>query len=83
VRFHLHPAVKASLVQQGSTVLLRLASGGGWRLRASGGTMSLQESVYLGASGEARRTSQIVIAGAAPDGQGQVKWALSRMTDDK
>ncbi|MPY68863.1 MAG: hypothetical protein GEU92_02125 [Alphaproteobacteria bacterium] len=83
VRFHLHPAVKASLVQQGSTVLLRLASGGGWRLRAGGGTISLQESVYLGASGEVRRTGQIVIAGAARDGQGQVKWALSRMTDEK
>jgi uncharacterized heparinase superfamily protein len=83
VRFHLHPAVKASLVQQGSAVLLRLASGGGWRLRASGGAISLQESVYLGVPGQVRRSQQIVIAGAVTNGEGQVKWALSRLADDK
>jgi uncharacterized heparinase superfamily protein len=82
LRFHLHPAVKASLVQNGATVLLRLAGGGGWRFRASGGAISLQESVYLGGA-EVRRTSQIVVAGVTGADQGQVKWALSRLADDK
>ncbi len=79
VRFHLHPAVNASLVQQGSTVLLRLASGGGWRLRASGGVTSVQESVYLGVHGEIRRAEQVVISAATQNGHGQVKWAFSRL----
>ena len=36
VRFHLHPTVKATLAQSGQAVLMRLPSGRGWRLRASG-----------------------------------------------
>ncbi len=79
VRFHLHPSVKASLVQQGSTVLLRLASGGGWRLRASGGVTSVQESVYLGIRGEVKRAEQVVISAATQNGHGRVKWAFSRL----
>jgi uncharacterized heparinase superfamily protein len=79
VRFHLHPSVKASLVQQGSTVLLRLASGAGWRLRASGGVTSVQEGVYLGIRGDVRRTEQVVISAATQNGHGQVKWAFSRL----
>lgn len=79
VRFHLHPAVRASLVQEGSGVLLRLPGGTGWRFRAGGGVTALQESVYLGRSGEVRRTEQIVVSSATQGGQGQVKWALSRV----
>jgi uncharacterized heparinase superfamily protein len=82
VRFHLHPTVKASLVQQGSAVLLRLADGTGWRLRAAGGVTSLEKSVYLGIRGEVRRTEQVVISGATQNGKGQIKWAFSRLTDN-
>ena len=81
VRFHLHPTVTASVVQQGSAVLLRLADGTGWRLRAAGGVTSLEESVYLGIRGEIRRTEQVVISSATKNGDGQVKWAFTRLTD--
>ena len=81
VRFHLHPTVTASLAQDGDSVLLRLGDGGGWRFRASGGATGLQESVYLGLGGETRRTEQIVVSGAALDGEALVKWAITRMTD--
>src|SRR5262249_20189057 len=37
VRFHLHPDVKAALVQNGVAVLLQTSGGGGFRFRASGG----------------------------------------------
>lgn len=79
VRFHLHPTVKASLVQGGAAVLLRLGDGSGWRMRCSGGVASLQESIYLGERGEAKRTEQIVINGATRGGEAQVKWALSKL----
>ncbi len=85
VRFHLHPEVKASLVQDGAAALLRLPSGMGWRLRASGGVMSLEESVYLGvADGPARRSEQIVVGGplSPPEGDAPaalVKWAITRI----
>ena len=81
IRFHLHPSVKASMVKDGASVLLRLPDKSGWRMRCSGGVASLQESIYLGDGHEARRTEQIVISGASTRGSAQVKWALSRLTD--
>jgi uncharacterized heparinase superfamily protein len=76
LRFHLHPDVSAS-PQQGGAVLLRLRSGAGWRLRADGGHMSIEDSIYLGGA-EPRRSEQVVITGT-PDGPQQVKWAISKV----
>ncbi|HUC70042.1 MAG TPA: heparinase II/III family protein [Stellaceae bacterium] len=75
VRFHLHPSVQASLVDDESAALLRLPSGARWRLRAAGAEMSLGESIYLG-SGEARKTQQVVLSGTAAAGGTNVRWAL-------
>lgn len=77
VRFHLHPTVQASLQQDGEAVLLRLPSGGGWRLRADSARMALEESIYLGLA-QPRRTEQIVLTAHA-DGPQQVKWAISKV----
>lgn len=81
LRFHLHPTVQASLVQNGSAVLLRLPSGAGWRLIAEGGTLSLAESVYLGNANEVRRTEQVVVSGTLDSNKmaAQVKWALKKV----
>ena len=77
LRFHLHPAVSANLQQDGEAVLMRLASGGGWRLRAEGARMTLEESIYLGGL-EPKRSEQVVLTGYA-DGPQQVKWAISKV----
>lgn len=79
VRFHLHPSVKATLAQSGQAVLMRLPSGRGWRLRASGAGIGLAESIYLGEEGRVRRTEQIVLVGQVPAEGCTVKWALTRM----
>ena len=77
VRFHLHPAVEASLSADGGAAVLRLPNGAVWRLRAAGAEMSLGESVYLGA-GEAKKTQQVVLSGTTgPDGV-VVRWAIRR-----
>ena len=77
VRFHLHPGVDASIQQDGETALLRLPGGMGWRLRAEGARMTLEESIYLGGN-EPRRTDQIVLTGYQ-DGAQQVKWAITKV----
>jgi uncharacterized heparinase superfamily protein len=77
VRFHLHPTVEASLQQDGEAVLLRLPSGTGWRLRADGAKVSLEESVYLGGP-TPQRSEQVVLA-ATQDGPQQVRWAITRV----
>jgi len=77
IRFHLHPHVTASLQQDNGAVLLRLPSGAGFRLRADGARLAVEESVYFGGL-EPRRAEQIVLAGHQ-DGPQQVKWALTRL----
>ncbi|HSK41762.1 MAG TPA: heparinase II/III family protein [Arenibaculum sp.] len=78
LRFHLHPSVQVSLVQNGRSVLLRMPSGTGWRMRASGGEVSVAESIYVGQGEDIRRTSQIVVSGHTAAERTVVKWALRR-----
>ena len=77
VRFHLHPGVHASVQQDGEAVLLRLPGGGGWRLRADGALIGLEESIYLGGAAP-RRSEQVVLTGYQ-DGPQQVKWAITKV----
>ena len=77
LRFHLHPAVDVSLIEDGGGALLRLASGAVWRLRAAGAEMGLGESIYLG-TGELRKTQQIVLSGTTGPSGATVRWALRR-----
>ena len=76
IRFHLHPDVQAALVQDGQSALLRLPGGDGWRLRATGGVLSLTDSVYLGGKGGMRRSQQVVVSGGLNGEKTSVKWAL-------
>ncbi|MDA0661725.1 MAG: heparinase II/III family protein [Proteobacteria bacterium] len=77
IRFHIHPAARASLAQDGNAVFLRLPSGIGWRLRVGGAKIDLAESMYFGGN-EARRTQQIVLSGRTGAATTTVKWALRR-----
>lgn len=76
VRFHLHPGVAASLQQDEAGVLLRLPSGVGWRLRAKGARVAIEESIYLAA--EPRRSHQVVLY--IEPGAASVQWAISRVS---
>ena len=77
IRFHLHPDVQTSLQLDGEAVLLRLPGGSGWRLRADGAAITLEESLYLGGA-EPRRCEQVVLTGAQ-DGPQHVKWAITKL----
>ena len=79
VRFHLHPTVAVSLAQGGSSALIKLKKGGGWRLSASGVDMQIEDSIYLG-SGKPKRTSQIVLTGCTNKGSIAVGWSIEPMS---
>lgn len=80
VRFHLHPGVRASLVQQDKEVLMQLPGGTGWRFKfaAPGATLSMQESIYMGRPSMPRRSQQIVVSGLTDQGATAIKWAFKR-----
>ncbi len=76
IRFHLHPGVQASLVEDASAVLLKLSHGPGWRFHAKGGKIELSEDQFKIAGGR-RRSEQITVSGPRT-GNDVVKWAFRR-----
>jgi uncharacterized heparinase superfamily protein len=59
-------------------VLLKLNNGAGWKFQASGGTITLQESVYLNGRREVRRCNQIVLSGLLHGDGAQIKWRFHK-----
>ena len=47
IRFHLHPAVSASIMQNGNSAILKLPKGGGWQFDSVGAELSLEDSIFL------------------------------------
>lgn len=77
IRFHLHPAVEATLEEDGEAVLMRLAGGSLWRLRADGAAFVIEDSLYLG-TGTRRPTRQVVLSARSGEAS-QVRWAITRV----
>jgi uncharacterized heparinase superfamily protein len=77
VRFHIHPDVRISRVEGGG-ILLKLPGGEGWRFRASGGQLDIEESIYLGGT-IVRRTEQLVVTGSMKDAPADVSWVFEQI----
>lgn len=75
IRFHLHPAVKASRLSDGYGVILLLPDREVWTFNTYGDTVELEESVFLSGSDGPRRTVQIVIYGKAQD-KASTRWCF-------
>lgn len=78
VRFHIHPRVMVSLIQDGEEALLRMPGGIGWRFSFDGGLLALEDSIYMGQNDEPRKTKQLVIYGQFSASEARLKWALRR-----
>jgi uncharacterized heparinase superfamily protein len=77
LRFHIHPDVRLSRLEGGG-VLLKLPNGEGWRFRAGGGDVQIEESVYLGGD-TVRRTEQLVVMGQVRDAPIETAWVLEQI----
>lgn len=77
-RFHLPPEVETEPAEGG--LLLSPPDAPAWLFRASGGRLSLAESVWLDPqAARVRRARQIVIATLAAEGGARIVWGLSRV----
>jgi uncharacterized heparinase superfamily protein len=61
LRFHLHPAVKASRLSDARGVMLVLPNRDVWTFEALDDKVDLEDSVFLAGNDGPRRTAQIVI----------------------
>jgi uncharacterized heparinase superfamily protein len=76
VRFHLHPAIRASRIADGHGVMLILPNKDVWNFHAYDDLAEIEDGVFLGGPEGARRTFQIVIRGHAREIP-NVRWTLS------
>jgi len=77
LRFHLHPAVKASRLNDGRGVMLVLPNREVWTFEAPDDRVELEESVFLAGNDGPRRTAQIVIRQDARQVSG-IRWSFIR-----
>ncbi|MCL4713265.1 MAG: heparinase II/III family protein [Hyphomonadaceae bacterium] len=82
IRFHLHPSVRAQLIEH-QMALLETPGGQAWRLRTDAPLINIEPSTYWGGHFP-RDTCQITLSGGAdPLGHGlappnRIRWALAR-----
>ena len=77
VRFHLHPAVKASRLSDARGVMLVLPNRDVWTFEAFDEKVDLEDSVFLAGSDGPRRTAQIVIRQDARQAT-SIRWSFVR-----
>ncbi len=83
VRFHLHPDVRAGLIEN-QMIALETPTGLRWRFRTDAPHVALMESAYWGGRAAPQDTQQIVLSGHAdPMGHGlgppnRIRWAFAR-----
>ena len=79
VRFHLGPHVEVSPTADGNGALLRIVQGPLWQFRATGGKLSVDESLWINGDGALLGTQQLVVSGDAPPGGASVSWIFRRV----
>jgi uncharacterized heparinase superfamily protein len=78
VRFHLAPGVEASPTADGLGALLRIDGGPLWQFRVRGGTLAIEESIWIDGRGRPLSTVQLVVSGEAPAGGTSISWVIKR-----
>jgi len=80
IRFHLGQGVTVSPTADGMAALLRLPGGSLWQFRCRGGTLAIEDSLWIDGEGRPQATQQLVVSGESPAGGASVSWALKRAT---
>ncbi len=78
IRFHLGPAVEASPTADGFGALLRIEDGPVWQFKATGGAVTIDDSLWIDGDGNLYNTQQVVVSGEAPAGGASISWVMKR-----
>ena len=78
IRFHLAPGIEATPTADGMGALLRIERGALWQFRCRGGTLTIEESLWVDGEARPHNTLQLVVSGEAPPGGASVGWVLRR-----
>ncbi|MDV3458701.1 heparinase II/III family protein [Sphingomonas sp. HF-S4] len=78
IRFHLHPRIQVTPTADGLAAILRTASGHLWQFRCKGGSLEVEDSLWVDGRGRALSSQQLVVTGASPAGGANVSWLFHR-----
>ncbi|KQU53283.1 heparinase [Sphingomonas sp. Leaf339] len=78
LRFHLGRGVEVSPTADGQAALLRLPGGAMWQFRCRGGTLGIEDSVWMDGEGRPIEIQQLVVGGEAAAGGAHISWVLKR-----
>jgi uncharacterized heparinase superfamily protein len=78
IRFHLAPQIEIAPTADGMGAFLRTGGGAVWQFRARGGSLAIEDSVWIDANGRPVSTEQLVITGESLPGGANVGWAFHR-----
>lgn len=79
VRFHLDPTVRVESSVDRQSVTLRAKGDRVWEFAQEGGSLAIEESLWIDGGGLPHRTSQIVCYGDAPPDGTVIEWVFRRM----
>jgi uncharacterized heparinase superfamily protein len=78
VRFHLAPAVEATITADGMGAILRSKGAPPWNFRCRGGNLMTEESLWIDGSGKPHRTMQLAVVGEVSALGGEIGWQFRR-----
>ena len=76
VRFHLGPDIEITPTDKAQTALLRMEDGSNWAFAAAGGTLSIDDSLWVDEEGRPHPTRQLVITTDTNKGGLTIGWQL-------
>jgi uncharacterized heparinase superfamily protein len=79
LRFHVHPNVQVTILQDKCAAILKPRRGSGWRFICINQIITLEESIYFDSNASQRRTQQIIVSGPLGKNGSTIKWRLSRI----
>ena len=77
-RFHLAPGVEATITADGMGAILRSKGAPAWNFRCRGGSLALEESLWIDGRGQPHATMQLVIVGEVSALGGEIGWQFRR-----
>lgn len=78
IRFHLAPEIEIAPTADGMAAFLRTPTGAVWQFRARGGTLAIEDSVWIDGKGRPVSAEQLVVTSESPPGGANVGWAFHR-----
>ncbi len=78
IRFHLGPGVAATPTADGAGALLKLPGGRVWAMKARGGPVAIEPSLWIDPAGTLHRTQQLVISARTEGLAAGVQWSFRR-----